>query len=110
VLSVGQIVKGKIKSIDLNTEKLSMSCKQADNKTPLEQLRVGLRVEGKIAQVLAYGAFVDIGAEKNALLHKSDISTDFVEDATQKLKVGELVKARIKTLNVGKQTIGITRV
>ena len=78
------------------------------NKTPLEELTVGAEVEGKIRSVMNYGAFVDIGAQTDALLHVSEISNEFVKDATEKLKAGDVVKGRIKAINLEKQQLALT--
>ena len=78
------------------------------DKTPLSELEVDAEVEGKIRSVMTYGAFVDIGAQTDALLHVSEISNEFVEDATTKLKAGEMVKGRIKAINLEKQQLALT--
>jgi predicted RNA-binding protein with RPS1 domain len=77
-------------------------------KTPLEELEVGAEVEGKIRSVMAYGAFVDIGAATDALLHVSEISNEFVKDATEILTAGETVKGRIKAINLEKQQLALS--
>merc|ERR1719238_235325 len=64
-------------------EAAAPSAKKA--KTPLEELEAGMEVEGKIRSVMSYGAFVDIGAETYALLHVSEISNEFIKDASEKL-------------------------
>ena len=78
------------------------------NKTPLEELEVGQEMEGKIRSVMSYGAFVDVGAATDALLHVSEISNEFVKDATEKLTAGETVKAKIKAINLEKQQLALT--
>jgi len=82
--------------------------KKKATKTPIEDLKVGDEIEGKIRSVLTYGAFVDIGASTDALLHVSEISNEFVEDATEKLTKGEVVKGRIKAINLEKKQIAMT--
>ena len=78
------------------------------SKTPLDQLEVGQEVEGKIRSVMAYGAFVDIGAATDALLHVSEISNEFIQDATEKLTAGETVKGKIKAINMEKGQLALT--
>lgn len=77
-------------------------------KTALADLEAGMEVVGKIRTVMAFGAFVDIGAETDALLHVSEICSEFVNDATEKLKAGETVTARIKAINLEKQQIALS--
>jgi len=78
------------------------------NKTPLEELEAGAEVEGTIRSVMNYGAFVDIGAATDGLLHVSEISNEFVKDATEKLTAGEKVTCRIKAVNIEKQQLALT--
>jgi len=77
-------------------------------KTPLEELVVGAEVEGKIRSVMAYGAFVDIGATTDGLLHVSEISNEFVKDATEKLTAGDTIKGKIKAVNLEKGQLALT--
>lgn len=75
---------------------------------PLEDLVVGAEVEGKIRSVMTYGAFIDVGAATDALLHVSEISNEFVEDATEKLTAGDSIKCKIKAINLEKQQLALT--
>lgn len=78
------------------------------SKTPLEELVVGTEVEGKIRSVMAYGAFVDIGASTDGLLHVSEISNEFIKDANEKLTAGETVTCKIKSINMEKNQLALT--
>jgi ribosomal protein S1 len=77
-------------------------------KTPLEELEIGQEVDGKIRSVMSYGAFIDIGAATDALLHVSEISNEFIKDATEKLTAGESITAKIKAINLEKQQLALT--
>lgn len=77
-------------------------------KVPLEELEVGQEVQGKIRSVQSYGAFVDVGATTDALLHVSEISNEFIKDATEKLTAGESVTCKIKAINLEKQQLALT--
>lgn len=78
------------------------------DKKPIEDLEVGAEVEGKIRSVMSYGAFVDVGATTDGLLHVSEISNDFVQDATEKLTAGETITCKIKAINLEKQQLALT--
>jgi len=82
--------------------------KGGNSGTPLADLEVGSTVEGKVKTVMAYGAFVDIGAETDALLHVSRLSTDFVSDVNSVVKSGDAVSVRIVEVNADKKQIGIS--
>ena len=82
--------------------------KKGGNKTPLEELEVGAEVEGKIRSVMSYGAFVDVGASTDGLLHVSEISNEFIEDATEKLTAGDSITCKVKAVNLEKQQLALT--
>jgi len=77
-------------------------------KTPLEELEIGAEVEGKIRSVMTYGAFVDIGATTDGLLHVSEISNEFIKDANEKLTAGDAVTCKIKSVNLEKGQLALT--
>jgi len=77
-------------------------------KTPLTELVEGSEVTGKIRSVMAYGAFVDIGASTDGLLHVSEICNEFIKDANEKLTAGEDVTCKIKSINLEKNQLALT--
>ncbi|MCE9593165.1 MAG: S1 RNA-binding domain-containing protein [Planctomycetes bacterium] len=52
-------------------------------------------VEGVITNVMSFGAFVDLGIEREGLVHISEISERYVRDARELLSIGQVVRARI---------------
>jgi predicted RNA-binding protein with RPS1 domain len=78
------------------------------NKTPLEELEAGAELEGKIRSVMAYGAFVDVGAATDGLLHVSEICNEFVKDANDKLTAGDAITVKVKSVNLEKQQLALT--
>lgn len=75
----------------------------------IEDLKVGMEIEGTVRNVVAFGAFVDIGLKNDALIHISDISDKFVKDPTTVLSVGQIVKVKIKTIDLERQRVGLTK-
>lgn len=59
------------------------------------QLEVGTIVEGKVAGITSFGAFVDLPNGKTGMVHISEVSTDFVKDVKDYLKIGQVVKAMV---------------
>jgi polyribonucleotide nucleotidyltransferase len=64
-------------------------------------VEVGMIYEGKVAKLMDFGAFVTILPGKDGLVHISQISHDRVENVSDKLREGEVVK--VKVLEVDKQ-------
>lgn len=69
----------------------------------LDTLEVGSKMAGKVTAVMEYGAFVDVGARTEGLVHISEMSDEFVEDPKQVLTVGQEVEARVVSVDLEKQ-------
>lgn len=74
----------------------------------IEDLVVGMEVEGVVRNVIDFGAFVDIGVHQDGLVHISEITDKYIRHPSEVLKVGQPVKAIIITLDKGKQRIGLS--
>ena len=61
----------------------------------LSDLQKGMLVEGTVSNVTSFGAFVDIGVQQEGLVHISELSSRFVQDANQAVHVGQVVKAKV---------------
>ncbi|HOZ71665.1 MAG TPA: Tex family protein [Spirochaetales bacterium] len=73
-----------------------------------EDLREGMKVTGKVKNVVDFGAFVDIGIKESALIHVSELSDQFVKDPMDVLKVGDVKEFRIISLDVARKRIGLS--
>ena len=74
----------------------------------IDDLEVGMIVEGTVRNVIDFGAFVDIGVHQDGLVHISEITDRFIKHPSDVLKVGQQVKAIIITLDKKKQRIGLS--
>ncbi len=63
------------------------------------RFEVGAIVEGKVANITKFGAFVDLGEGKSGLVHISEVSNTFVKEVSDHLKEGQKVKVKIIKLN-----------
>lgn len=75
----------------------------------IENLVVGMELEGTVRNVVKFGAFVDIGLKNDALLHISEISDKFVSDPSKELAVGQIIKVKIKEVDKERARVGLTR-
>jgi len=69
---------------------------------------VGEWYPGLVTNITQFGAFVDIGIKENGLLHVSQISDNFVEDAMSALKVGQEVKVQVIEIDYNRGRISLT--
>ena len=109
VFKVGDTVRCLIKDIDGTKIALSLKFddtnpwKDADNK-----YAVGNVVEGKVARMTDFGAFVELEPGVDALLHVSQISKDHIEKPADVLKVGDDVTAKVVDYNAEDKKISLS--
>ncbi|MDE6705927.1 MAG: RNA-binding transcriptional accessory protein [Treponemataceae bacterium] len=71
-------------------------------------LIVGMKVTGKIKNVVDFGAFVDIGLHETALIHISELSDRFVSDPMDIIKVGDVKEFTIIALDTDRKRISLS--
>lgn len=71
-------------------------------------LKIGEWYPGLVTNITQFGAFVDIGIKENGLLHVSQISDTFVENAMTALKVGQVVKVQVLEVDFERGRISLT--
>ena len=74
----------------------------------IEDLKVGMEVTGTVRNVVDFGAFIDIGVHQDGLVHISEITDRYIRHPSEVLKVGQIVQARVKDVDVKKNRIGLT--
>lgn len=62
-------------------------------------VNVGEIVEGTVSDIMNYGAFVKLNDGKTGLVHISEVSRDFVKDIHSVLNEGDLVKAKVLSID-----------
>lgn len=72
------------------------------------EMKPDMVVKGKVERLEAYGAFVNIGAERPGLVHVSEISHDYVKNPSEVLKVGDEVEAKILDVDRRKKQIRLS--
>lgn len=84
--------------------------KDGDRKkrTNLSDLEIGSTVEATVKTITAYGAFLDIGARSDALLHVSRLSDEFVANVEDVVKQGDQVSVRIVSVDTEKNQVAVT--
>jgi uncharacterized protein len=74
----------------------------------LNDLQVGMILEGVVTNVTAFGAFVDIGVHQDGLVHISQLSERFVKDPSEVVKAGDRVKVKVLEIDVPRQRVSLT--
>ena len=66
-----------------------------DDVTKIEDVREGMKLEGVVTNVTAFGAFVDIGVHQDGLVHLSELSDNFVSDPASVVKAGDRLQVTV---------------
>lgn len=74
----------------------------------IDDLKIGMQLDGTVRNVTSFGAFVDIGLHDDGLVHISKMSKNFVSDPKQIVKVGQIVKVYVCDINKEKQKVGLS--
>jgi len=77
-------------------------------KIPLADLVDGSEMDAVVKGVSDFGAFVDFGAEMDGLVHKSQMSTEFVKDASDIVSVGDTVHVRILRVDLARNQVSLS--
>ena len=74
----------------------------------IADLREGMVLEGTVSNVAQFGAFVDLGVHQDGLIHVSQLSHKFVNDAREVVKTGDIVKVKVMEVDVSRKRISLT--
>jgi protein Tex len=74
----------------------------------LKDLKPGMVLEGRVTNVAAFGAFVDIGVHQDGLVHVSALSNKFVKDPREVVKAGDIVKVKVLDVDLVRKRAALT--
>ena len=80
----------------------------AEGVEDVKDLKPGMILEGRVTNVAAFGAFVDIGVHQDGLVHVSALSHSFVKDPRDAVKAGDIVKVKVMEIDLPRQRIGLS--
>ncbi|MDT8991630.1 Tex family protein [Curvibacter sp. APW13] len=79
-----------------------------DGVEDITDLKEGMILEGTVSNVAQFGAFVDLGVHQDGLVHVSQLSHKFVNDAREVVKTGDIVKVQVQEVDVARKRISLT--
>ena len=74
----------------------------------LEDVQPGMKLEGIVTNVTAFGACVDIGVHQDGLVHVSELSDRFVKDPSEVVKAGDKLMVRVLDVDVARRRISLS--
>jgi uncharacterized protein len=79
-----------------------------DGVNDIKDLQPGMVLEGTVSNVAQFGAFVDLGVHQDGLVHVSQLSHKFVNDAREVVRTGQIVKVRVQEVDLARHRISLT--
>ena len=83
--------------------------KFSEDVNELEDLKEGMVLEGSVTNVTRFGAFVDIGVHQDGLIHISQLANTYVEDPSDVVSVGDVVRVKVLEVDVDRKRISLSR-
>ena len=79
-----------------------------DDVTKIEDVKEGMKLEGVVTNVTAFGAFVDIGVHQDGLIHLSELSDNYVSDPASVVKAGDRLQVTVIGVDRARQRISLS--
>jgi ribosomal protein S1 len=107
IVDVGQEVEVWVHKVDPNAGRLELTMIR-----PVElkwkEIKTGIQLKGKVVRLEDFGAFIDIGAARPGLVHVSELSSDYVTNPSDVVRVGDEVEVRVVELDRRKRQIRLS--
>ncbi|MCS7071935.1 MAG: S1 RNA-binding domain-containing protein [Anaerolinea sp.] len=108
VVQVGQTLTVYIMRIDREQGRIALSLVRQPSLS-WDDLNVGRVVTGKVTRLEKFGVFVDIGAERDAMIHVSELSDGYVNSPADVVQVGDEITAQVIKVNRKQRRIDLSR-
>lgn len=79
-----------------------------DDVQTIQNLEVGMSLEGTVTNMTKFGAFVDLGVHHDGLVHISEMSNHFIKDPGEVCGVGDIVKVKVLSVDLNRNRIALT--
>jgi protein Tex len=74
----------------------------------IADLKPGMKLEGVVTNVTKFGAFVDVGVHQDGLVHISELLNRYIRDASEIVKVGQIVKVQVISADTKPKRIALS--
>lgn len=80
----------------------------AEGVETMNDLQLGMILEGSVTNITNFGAFVDIGVHQDGLVHISSLSDKFIDDPHKVVKTGDIVKVKVMEVDLARKRIALS--
>ncbi len=111
VLQIGEKVRVKVLDIDRDRQRISLGLKQTQAdpwQSVIEAYEVGDVVEGRVTKVVTFGAFVEIHAGVEGLVHISELAAHHVENPREVVNQGDVLAVRIIEIDADRRRLSLS--
>lgn len=112
VLHIGQDITVWVRDVDEQRGRIRLTMRMPGQtlapRRKLGDLIEGEEMEGRVASVTQFGAFVDIGAETDGLIHVSQLSNTRVDHPADVVTRGERIRVRVLSVDMERRRIGLS--
>jgi len=108
VVNVGETVIVYVMKVDREQGRIALSMGKQPT-VSWDDLAIGRTVTGKVTRLEKFGAFVDIGAERDAMIHVSELAEGYVNSPADVVKVGDDITAQVIKVNRKQRRIDLSR-
>ena len=74
----------------------------------LEDLKVGMKLQGTVRNVVDFGAFIDVGLYNDGLVHISKLSKNYIKHPSDVVSVGDIVDCYVEKIHEDKQKVSLS--
>ena len=74
----------------------------------IDDLKLGMKLQGTVRNVIDFGAFIDIGLHNDGLVHISKISNNYIKHPSDVLSVGDIVDCYVIDINKDKEKVSLS--
>ena len=93
---------------DPRTDSSTSNADTAPGFTAADSLHIGMELSGRVTNLTAFGAFVDIGLPYNGLIHVSQLSDAFITSPAEVVRVGQNVRVRIIDIDLARNRVALS--
>lgn len=105
---VPESVIDELRKKGLDPRKKFETVQFSDEIRTITDLKTGMTLNGVVDNILAFGAFVDIGIKDKGLVHISEIANEFVKNPADYLKIGQVVKVKVLSIDLERKRISLS--
>lgn len=109
VLTLQDILK-ELEKPGLDPRQKAVMVQFDKNLKRIEDLKIGMKVQGIVNNITNFGCFVDIGLKESGLVHISKLAHEFISDVSQVVQLNQIVEVTVTDVDVERKRIQLSMI